>query len=241
MWALFYQLIGGAIIIPIYYLAYMRESAQPDYWSPASRRIPTSYAKALLPSLVIGYLLPTILMYLPFQDINITQGLVALWQPSPLIVNLLLFFSASFGQESVTSKEPVSGPPNHMKYVNRLYFTCFAVTTIAHVGTILLCLSSSDSQMSLTQTLGRVPVGDRTSMSGALHYVFQADFWILFTAALTGAFLTLWDLRRIGQIDLSMSKTVVAMAVGVVCVGPAATILGVWYVREHITAQKDKK
>ena len=79
------------------------------------------------------------------------------------------------------------------------------------------------------------------SMTGGLHYIFQVDFWIIFTAAVTGAYLTLWDLKRIGKTDLSLSNAAAGMAIAVICVGPAATVAGVWYIREHIMAQKDKK
>jgi len=244
IWALLYQTVGGAIVIPLYYLAYMRESAQKDYWSPASRQVSTSYARALLPSLVIGYLLPTILMYLPFSDpdLRVTQGLIALWQPTPLIVNLLLFvISAAYGNEPATSKKAASPPPGDIKYLNRLYLTCFSVSAIAHVGTIFVCLSSTHPQMSLTRALVRVPTNDLMSMTGGLHYIFQVDFWIIFTAAVTGAYLALWDLKRIGKTDLSLRNAAAGMAMAVICVGPAATVTGVWYIREHIMAQKDKR
>jgi hypothetical protein len=222
----------------------MRESAQKDYWSPASRQVTTSYAKALLPSLVIGYLLPTILMYLPFSDpgLSVTQGLVALWQFTPLIVNLLLLIiSTAYGKEPAASKKAASQPLDDMKYLNRLYLTCFTVSAIVHVGIISVCLSSTHPQVSLTHALVRVPVSNRMSMAGGLHYIFQVDFWIIFTAAVTGAYLTLWDLKRIGKTDLSLSSAAAGMAMAVICVGPASTVAGVWYIREHVLAQKDER
>jgi hypothetical protein len=95
--------------------------------------------------------------------------------------------------------------------------------------------------MSLIQALFRVPVGDRTSMSGALHYIFQADYGIIFVAAVAAAFLTLWDIERLGIAKLSLSKAATLMAVGVICVGPAATVSGVWYAREHLMNGRNKR
>jgi hypothetical protein len=243
IWALLYQTVGGAIIIPLYYLAYMWESAHKDYWSPASRHISTSYAKALLPSLLIGYLFPTILMYLPFPDpdLRINQALVALWQFSPLLVNLLLRLSStSFGKDTALSTKNPSPVTDDLKYLDRLYITCFIVSAIAHISTILACLYSTP-EISLTTTLLRVPTANRLSLSGGLHYIFQVDFLIIFLAALAGSFLTLCDLKRTGHSDLSLTKSAVAMLAGVVCVGPAAVVSGVWYVRDHIMAQKQKR
>lgn len=243
IWALLYQTVGGAIIIPLYYLAYMRESAQEDYWSPASRRVPNPYAKALLPSLLIGYLLPTILMYLPFPDpdLSVTQALIAFWQFTPLIANLLLLIiSAVYGKESAPSKKKAPLAIDDLKYLDRLYITCFIISAITHIGTILGCLYSKP-QISLSHALLQVPSLDRLSMTGGLHYIFQADFWIIFAAAVAGAYLTLWDLKRTGRTDLSLWRAAAVMIVGVICVGPAATVAGAWYVRERIMTEKKKR
>ena len=243
VWALLYQTVGGAVIIPLYYLAYTWESAHKDYWSPASRHVSTSYAKALLPSLLIGYLLPTILMYLPFPDpdLRITQALIVLWQFSPLLVNLLLWQSSMVhGKDTIPSTKHHPSFTDDLKYLDRLYITCFIISAIAHVSTILTCLYSTP-QISLTATLLQVPTTKRLSLSGGLHYVFQVDFLIIFLAALAGSFLTLWDLKRTGQSDLSLLKSAVAMLAGVACVGPAAVVSGVWYIREHIMDTKEKR
>ena len=243
VWALLYQTVGGAVIIPLYYLALTWQSAHGDYWLPASRHVPIPYAKALLPSLLIGYLLPTILMYLPFPDpdLHITQALVALWQFSPLLVNLLLRLSSTvFGKGTALSTKNQSTVTDDIKYLDRLYFTCFITSTITHISTILACLYYAP-EISLTAALLRVPTANRLSLFGGLHYIFQVDFLVIFLAAIAGSFLTLWDLRRFDRSDLSLKKSAMAMLVGVVCVGPAAVVSGVWYAREHIMAQKERR
>lgn len=83
MWALLYQTAGGAVIIPLYYLASMIPSSRASYWSPTARAVSISYARALLPSLFVGFLIPTALIYMPYGNLSTTQGYVALWQPSP--------------------------------------------------------------------------------------------------------------------------------------------------------------
>ncbi|KAF2488538.1 hypothetical protein BU16DRAFT_545529 [Lophium mytilinum] len=244
VWPLLYQTIGGAIIIPLYYLFYIRESSQLDYWSPISQRIPTSYAKALLPSLIIGYILPTFFMYLPFPDpgLNITQGTIALWQVSPIIVNVLLFFiSTTMGKEPATPKATASQSPGTLKYLDLIYITCFAITASTHIAVVTICLLSSSPQMSLKHALWRVPLGNEIAMSEALHYIFQVDFQIIFTAMVAGSFLTLWDLKRVGRMDISLASAATMMTMGVLCVGPAATAIAVSYVREGMLAVKNKR
>jgi hypothetical protein len=240
---LLYQTVGGAIIIPLYYLAYMRESAHEDYWSSASRHVPIRYAKALLPSLLVGYLLPTLAMYLPFldSDLSLTQGLIAFWQITPLLVNLLLLgISSAYGKEATPPRHTPRPAIDYVRYLNRLYITCFTVSAAAHIATIATCLFSAP-RLSLTDALVRVPLPDRLSLVGGLHYIFQADFWIIFAVALGGSFLTLWDLKRTGRSDLSLWKAAFVMVGGVFCVGPAAVVAGVWFVREGIMARKEKR
>lgn len=249
IWALAYQTVGGAVIIPLYYLAYTRVSARKDFWSPASRQIPASYAKALLPSLVIGYLLPTILIYLPFadSDLSLTQGLIALWQLSPLIVNMLLFvISAVYGiNERSNSKndDDVSKPLNDdIKYLDRVYLTCFIVSAVAHIGTILVCLLSTHPQHSFMHALVLRPTSNQMPWGECIHYIFQIDYWVIFAAALGASYLTLWDLKTMGgKTDFSLLRAAVGMVLSVICVGPAATVAGVWYIREHAWVRKDKK
>lgn len=240
VWALFYQTVGGAIVIPLYYLAYMRESARKDYWSAESRTVPTSYAKTLLPALTFGYMLPTVVMFLPF-DLDITQGFIAFWQITPLVVNMLSFNPAADHSGTSAAAGNASPPQADMKHLKNLYIISFAVSALAHISTLFVCFSSSDPQLSFTNAILLVPVSDHMSMSQALHYIFQVDFWIIFTAAVAGAYLAIWDLKRIGKTDISLFKTAANMALAVVLVGPGATVAGAWYIRERILARKEKK
>src|SRR3954451_17944183 len=113
----------------------MYESSRKEYWSPAARHIPVAYAKALLPALVLGYLIPTIAVYIPFSDPNmyLTQGLVALWQPTPFFVNLLLFVFTSFSGKSASESKSVNKRAETM-YLNRISLTLFAVSAITHTA-----------------------------------------------------------------------------------------------------------
>lgn len=95
--------------------------------------------------------------------------------------------------------------------------------------------------MSVIDALVTVSSHERQSMSGALQYIFQIDFWVIVVAALGGAYLSLWDVKGAGLTDLSLSTAAVVIMMGVVLVSPAATLAGMWYVRERGMVQKDKK
>lgn len=231
--------------MPLYFLAYFRESSPAAYWMPTSRHLSSSYTKALLPSLLIGYLLPTILTYLPFVDPDqeIHQILIALWQPCPAFVSLLLVtISTAYGERPTTSQETDSTARNNMKHLHRVYTTSFMVSAAAHVLTIMACRSSSDPSVSFFKTIVRVPVGRYSiSMVEGLRYMFQVDFWILFSAPVMAVYLNFWQLKRMGKINMSLNGIIIRMAVALVFVGPGATVVGGWYICEDVTTEKDKR
>lgn len=74
IWGLFCQTIGFALVGPLYYAAYIWASADENYWWPLSRQVPTPYAKTILPALLLGYLLPTLLMLLPYSAPSVLQA-----------------------------------------------------------------------------------------------------------------------------------------------------------------------
>ncbi|PVH78698.1 hypothetical protein DL98DRAFT_421668 [Cadophora sp. DSE1049] len=242
IWALFYQTVGGAVIIPLWYLLFFRNSTRETSWTPASRRVDSAYAKALLPSLVLGYLVPTVAIYAPFPDpgFKIRQALIAFWQPCPLYVNLLLVVIST----AIRKNEPVvtvNKSETSLKYLHRLYITNFAVSAVVHVITMVLCISAKVPQVNFVHSLIRVPVADRLTMLGCLHYIFQVDGLIILGTALAAAWGVMWDLKHLGKADISTGEIAFQMAVATVLFGPAATVSGVWLLREHMLAEKDVK
>lgn len=75
--------------MPLYYAVYTWISDVETYWWPLNRAVPTHYAKTLLWAIMIGYTLPTVLMFVPWSDPIVMQNFEALWQPSPMFVPLL--------------------------------------------------------------------------------------------------------------------------------------------------------
>jgi hypothetical protein len=237
IWALLYQTVGGAVIIPLYYLALMHESADKDYYSPAARHIPIHYAKALLPSLLIGYLLPTLAMYLPLGDPDLyrTQGLVALWQFSPWIVNLLIFLISNVYKKLGSSPPQAKTTTTDMK---SLYLMIIFVCTIFHLTTLYTCLT--DPSISLHHTLLLLPSPERLSLIGGLRYIFQADFWLIFAAALVGDILTMWDMKRMGREKVAWWRVLLRTGVVSVLVGPG-TVLASWAYRREEDGKEGQK
>jgi hypothetical protein len=180
-------------------------------------------------------------MYLPLPDPDLhrTQGFVALWQPSPLIVNFLLVVFSTLYNATSRNTEVMVGA--EVEYINRLYITGFVVAAVAHVGAIAACLISDSPEASLFRALGWTTPSAKLTMTECLLYIFQADFWIIFASALVSAYVSLWDVKRSGFGSYGMGQAGLYMLVGSIVVGPGATLAAVWYVREQALAKAKAK
>ncbi|KAK5045912.1 hypothetical protein LTR84_008698 [Exophiala bonariae] len=246
VWALFYQTVGGAIIIPLYYIAYFNKSVPSTYWNTSGRPVPLGYAKALLPALVIGYLVPTIALFLPDSDPEqkLRQFLVFLWQPCPLYVNGLLsllsrIFSSSSDNPRAVEKKGTTTTIQDVNYLNSLYLVAFAVTAAAHFATFYIILTSTDPQHSFTHVFVKPYDWGQSGVTKGLHAVFQADYWIIFLASLLWAYLAIFDLKRGRKTNISLVTAAGLLVIGSIVVGPAAVLAAVWYWRENVMVKPD--
>lgn len=236
------------MIIALYHLAYIKTSSSKDYWTPASRTVSVAYAKALLPSLVIGYLVPTIAMYIPWNNIFTTQALAALWQPSPWIVNILLvMFSTLYSIGGSETKVEPEGTTADVKYLQRVYLLSFAVSAISHWLTIATIFFSKNPNLTFTHVF--LPSKELflatqsiSTLHEGLHYIFQIDYWIIFGSSLIWAYLAILDTNRVAQSYVAPMQAVSVMALNTVLFGPAATVAAIWHSREGTLAglQKSK-
>lgn len=179
-------------------------------------------------------------MYLPFPDpdLSITQALVAFWQPTPFFVNIILYIMATW---VFSDDENTTSLTGDLPYINFLYFTCLTVAAISHLFLVRWCWLSEDPTLTLKNVFGLVEINDNMTMFEGLHFIFQVDYWFIFAAAVFGMFVSIWDLKKVGKTDLSMIELAAMMTISVVMVGPAATVAGFAYMREHIMAEKEKK
>ncbi|RYP81901.1 hypothetical protein DL770_005757 [Monosporascus sp. CRB-9-2] len=247
-----YQTVGGAAVVPLFYVAYVAAS-RDDAYHRSGRELRPGYARALLPATVLGYLVPTLAMFAHGywgRNLHVTQALIAFWQPAPLLVDALLVVFASvlpcfpLPSSSSSALTPVSrasarAPPKNgdVPHLKRLYLVAGLVSAAVHVGTLYACLSSSDPRLSLR----RVFVPDRATWGdGAtpgLHWIFQWDWWGIAASSLLWCWVVVADALRLlhGRENVAASR-LVGVAVGIVALalvaGPGTAIAVVWSWRE---------
>lgn len=230
LWALFYQTVGGAVIIPLYYLCYTWMSARPEYWA-AGRELPLAKARTLLPAVVLGYLVPTLATWLPLDlfDLETRQGMVALWQISPLIVNVLwLLFSSIYGAMQTDEKPR---PSADSRAVSILYLLAFVVTQSSHAVVLFLCSTSTDPSLSF-DFLFNLRQPTQPLMHDGIHFIFKVDYWIIFIATIIWCVQAEWEIIALRRTSLNALTAVLITVLGSVILGPGAVCAAVWWWRE---------
>lgn len=233
VWLTLSQLFGIGIVIPYYYIAYTVFSNAEPYWWPLSRLVPARYINVILPSLILGFILPTILMFFPWESASTTQTFMALWQPSPMIA-CLLTFALSIAYKKINppanSLTPfAAAQPKDITTLKAIYGLSFFLASLLHFFVISRIISSP--ALSFSSVFGFSDLQDQP-LGELLRNSFAADFWAFTTASYAWCVNAVWDIKRMGRTTVDVGKAAVVVAIANVLVGPGAAMAGVWYWRE---------
>ncbi|KAI0972360.1 hypothetical protein F4678DRAFT_430096 [Xylaria arbuscula] len=234
LFVVFYQTIAGAAIIPLYYVAHVLTSAQDTYYT-TGRKVSLPYAKGLLFSITLGYLVPTLAMYVPGLDTSTQQFLVFLWQPSPGFVNFFLFASSLLLSDKSSGGKGNGNSRADVPHLKRVYNAAAIVCTINHLATLAVCATSSNPQLSFSYVF----IPERStwleSTTAGLHYIFQVDWWGCFLPTLLWAWIAVYDVHRLllGSAGfVNLVKWAVYIVGLTVALGPGGMLAVVWSWRE---------
>ncbi|KAH6722760.1 FAD-binding domain-containing protein [Leptodontidium sp. MPI-SDFR-AT-0119] len=238
IWLLLVQSAGVGIYMPIYYAIYTYISEPESYWWPLNREVPLQFAQTLIWAVMIGYVFPTILMFIPWKNPSVVQDFEALWQISPMLVPLLCsslgyFYSRRQNLASVPrkAKEPFPDVP-HLK---KLYIVTGALGLPLHVYCIAKILSSSN--ISLASVFWPDFSPQPKTLGEGLSALFLADFWGFEIATYVWLCMAVWDVKRMGRTTVDMGKACAFIALSSLIIGPGATMSIVWYWRESALAK----
>lgn len=206
----------------------------------------------MLPAVCLGYVLPTILMFIPFRDHAIQDRFTAFWQPSPLWAGILsVLFATVLGayeKRRLTGKTEFGAAVEKIMdwYTKRevpalknTYAFLFATSALVHVSVVLYAWLEGGLP-ALWRLFGDVPsifVGTAGLTDPAEGVFTMLKYDLIFSALPMLMFLlyTVWDIRSLGYITTATARNVAAaVLVGEVLVGPAATYAGLWYWRESV-------
>ena len=228
-----YQNVGAAIVLSLWTLLLHRVSG-PNAYFQSGRTVPVQYARLILPSTIIIYLLPTLATFYPRFSNDTLQSVLAFWQFAPLLVNIPLWFAAPF-----VSSAPATGKAKtaDLKHLHVLYYALFFFSLASHWYSVFMVMSSETEGV----TLSRVFLPHRahwlTSMDNGLLWIFQWDWIIIATSFVVTAMIGAYDVQRfVPEIDTDSDRLgkIVYIAVALVALGgPGASLAAYWGFREE--------
>ncbi|KAI9844627.1 MAG: hypothetical protein M1837_005479 [Sclerophora amabilis] len=155
LWILVFQVAGFTNVIPFYALIHLFTSPTASLRA-TSPNTPSTNLLVSLPDLValpisvtLGHIAPAILMSLPsptFFSFNTRQTLLSLWQVFPVTISLLQFVLSSL-ISVVLPYEPqyhstAERNARTLRFLRRVYIFGFTISSITHIATWTISLSS---------------------------------------------------------------------------------------------------
>ncbi|EXJ84881.1 hypothetical protein A1O3_05556 [Capronia epimyces CBS 606.96] len=238
IWFTLVQWAGVGIYMPIYYAAYTYVSEPETYWWPLNREVPIQYASSLIWAVMIGYTLPTILMFLPWKSPYAIQNAETLWQPAPMFVPIICsilgyLYVKRHNLVHVQRKAKETFPD--MPHLKRLYVVSGVLGVALHVYSLAKIVSSPS--MSLTSVFWPDFTAQPKPLGEGLRSLFLADFWGFYVATYVWLCMATWDLRRMGRTNVDIGQASALIALASFVIGPSATMSAVWYWRESALAK----
>ncbi|KAK4956217.1 hypothetical protein LTR10_005738 [Elasticomyces elasticus] len=239
IWYPVFQFMGIGIIMPLYYATYSFVSESESYWWALNREVPIQYADTMIWAVVVGYTIPTIVLFLPWNDPFILQNIESFWQISPLLVPLLCtvlaFFHPSQRAGAVQQPRKANGSCQDLDSLKRLYIIAGVGGALFHmycVGKVI-----HDPELTLPSVFWPDFSTQEKTLGEGVKFMFLIDVWALELATYIWSCQAVWDLKRVARTDADIPKAMALIAAGTVILGPGAAICAVWYWRETRLAQ----
>lgn len=194
------------------------------------------YARLILPSTILIYLIPTLAIFLPGQSPERLQIIVAFWQFTPIFVNIPLWFAAPFVSEpAITTKgKAKTADLPHLKV---LYYVLFFISMASHWYAIFGIVASETPGVTLKRVFLPSTATWLTSMDMGLLWIFQWDWLIIAIMCILPSIVAVFDVQRfVPEIDTDsdrLSKGVYIVIALVALGGPGAALAAVWGFREE--------
>lgn len=224
--------------MPIYYAVYTYISEPETYWWPLYREVPIQYAISLTWANIIGYALPTILMFIPWTGSDTVQNFESLWQVSPMLVPLLCSIFGRFyatKQNSVQVQRKAKEECPDIPHLKRLYIVTGILGLALHVYCFTKIISSPT--LSLSSVFWLDLTAEPKAFGEGLKQLFLVDFWGFEFATYGWLCMAVWDVKRMGRTTLDIGKSSALLALSSFILGPGATMSAVWYWRENALAR----
>ncbi|CAG9986543.1 unnamed protein product [Clonostachys byssicola] len=231
------QCAGIGTWMPIYYASYTLVSEPETYWWPLNRVVPIEYAVSVVWA-QLGYIVPTILMFYPWNNPTLQQSFEALWQPSPFVAPLLcavLGYLCSKMDSSKVVPRKLNDAFKDLLYLKFLYGSMASIGVFQHVYFLVKIRFSTE--MTLSSVFWPDFSPEPKELGEGLRQLFLADFWGFQIGTYGWLCMAIWDIKRVGRTNVHIGKAIALITLGSLAIGPGATLCLVWYWRECAMAK----
>ncbi|CAK4032108.1 FAD binding domain [Lecanosticta acicola] len=236
------QLQGICKFAPLYALLSAAHAEQ----NPVDRAVRTTVAKVLVPALVLGFLIPTALMFGPTPDQSRWQDWVALFQWTPPIFSFLVaVFSSGLslwsritkGRPEDANKHPEWYSTADVPILKSAYTVVFAVQATVHLTTLAYAITHPD--LSMAAVFFQLPhpfnLDWNLSIAEKVFAILRYDVLLTHVAIALHNLYTVWELRGQGYVTTMAAVQAAGLVIlGQVFVGSGATWAGLWSWREDV-------
>lgn len=246
-------------IAPLYHLISVCEHIFGGFISSISDRlVEKEVVESFVPSITLGYIIPTALMLWPFKNKAAWQRFTALWQPFPVYVGLMTsglstILSRHRARNAATQTRPKTskescGPRKRKAETHSLLRSVYAVGTAATalVHFYTLYRTASSPNLSFSGVFGSIRYlvsgASPSDPAGRIHVFLQRDMFMNAVSVLANSFYRTFDLRRLGYITSKEALTAfLAVLVAQPVLGPAAAHIGFLGWREEVFMRIDRR
>ncbi|KAF3278756.1 hypothetical protein TWF173_002134 [Orbilia oligospora] len=261
LWGCAMQGLGYGCIMPLYgilHLYYSSASSSDKKELATSLWIKNQTLLKTLPlSIIIGYIVPSILIAIPFASNNLHQWLVGFWQGVPVWMALLQYIAGIVSNNTQCLKTPASSSPanktpnistriRELMSLQDVYRVAFDITAVTHVTTMMIIAARNlcpvlFSQWGLSTLTFRdvfLPpsifsdIGE-TNMATAAQNFLQYDQYVGSAAAIIWA-MALCKTTRKTPMSISQWLLLAGEALGVTLLaGPCGAVIALMWNRDE--------
>ncbi|KAM0553211.1 hypothetical protein ACHAPJ_007498 [Fusarium lateritium] len=254
-----YQLKGVARIAPLYHLiSVLEQGFRGSVGTVAGHSVAKEVVDALVPGLSLGYILPSTLMLWSFDNKNLRQKFVGLWQPFPVYVGLITAGFSSIRRKQGADTRVSQPEAKHYKgskerrvrkesahsLLRLVYTTGVATTALLHLWSLYHISSSPDLSFSgVFGTIGSlVSKTYSPQLEDGIIAFFQKDMFLNAASVLAHSIYRALDLRRLGYITTKEAVSAsLAVVVAQPVLGPAAVHIGFLGWREEVFMRMNRR
>ncbi len=232
VYGILYQVRGIGYIAPIYYFLHYVQTPPKSYAAADQRMTQIGLLKAIIPTIVLAYLIPTIAMFVA-PSITTRQWINgAIWQPFPIYTFITQRVLSLFMKDT-TDEDRTKNPKADLPYLRIAYG--FAAVTAA-IGYTYARFASPVPVLDVFFK-GIANPAEKLPLVYAAVKILRYDQICAFTAGGIWTILHFHDLKKAGKLQSGWAKILGIFGGATLAFGPGAAMATMWAWREEVLAE----